>query len=48
MDSSPAYSIILFIIFILINVIMYGFGEAVKGLNESDISKKAEMVIKRL
>lgn len=42
MDSSPAYSIILFIIFILINVIMYGFGEAVKGLNESDISKKAE------
>lgn len=42
MDSSPAYSIILFIIFILVNIIMYGFGEAVKSLNESDISKKAE------
>lgn len=42
MDSGPAYSIILFLIFIFINVIMYGFGEAVKSLNESDVSKKAE------
>lgn len=42
MDSSPAYSIILFVIFIFINIMMYGFGEAVKSLNESEISKKAE------
>ena len=42
MDSSPAYSIILFIVFICISIMMYGFGAAVKNLNEAEILKKAE------
>ena len=42
MDSSPAYGIILFIVFIFVNIMMYGFSSAVKKLNEADIQKKAE------
>lgn len=42
MDSSPIYGIVLFVIFILINIMMYGFGSAVKNINESEIEKKAE------
>lgn len=42
MDSSPIYGIILFLIFIFINIMMYGFGSAVKNINESEIQKKAD------
>lgn len=42
MDGSPAYSIVLFIAFIYVSIIMYGFGAAVRNLNEAEIIKKAE------
>lgn len=42
MDGSPAYSIILFVVFIFINIVMYGFSSAIKNINESQVAKKAE------
>ncbi len=42
MDDSPLYSLVLFIIFIIINGLLYAFGEAVRMLNESDVEKNAE------
>lgn len=42
MDDSPLYSLILFIVFIVINALLYAFGEAVRMLNESDVERNAE------
>ena len=42
MDDSPLYSLILFIIFVVINALLYAFGDAVRMLNESDVEKNAE------
>lgn len=42
MDDSPLYSLVVFLIFILINALMYAFGEAVRMLNESEVEKHAE------
>lgn len=42
MDDSPLYSLILFVVFIIINALLYAFGEAVRMLNESDVEKNAE------
>ena len=42
MDDSPLYSLILFIVFIVINALLYAFGDAVRMLNESDVEKNAE------
>ena len=42
MDDSPLYSLIIFIVFIVINALLYAFGDAVRMLNESDVEKNAE------
>lgn len=42
MDDSPLYSLFLFIIFIIINGLMYAFGEAIRSVNETDIEKRGE------
>ncbi|MGN0401054.1 MAG: hemolysin family protein [Acetatifactor sp.] len=41
-DSSPAASIILYFVFLLIDVFFYGFGEALDSLNEKEVERKAE------
>ena len=41
-DGSPLYGVILYVIFIMINGLMYAFGEADRKINESEIEKKAE------
>ncbi|NLZ81842.1 MAG: HlyC/CorC family transporter [Clostridiales bacterium] len=41
-DSSPIWGIIIFVVFLIINAVMYGFGEGIQNLNESDARKKAE------
>lgn len=41
-DGGPSASIIFFIIFLLIDMLFYGFGSAIQFLNENDIEKKAE------
>ncbi|HIZ65622.1 MAG TPA: hemolysin family protein [Candidatus Blautia pullicola] len=44
MDDStgPLWALIIFLIFIMMNGIMYGFGSAVQKINESEVEKKAE------
>ena len=42
MDDSPLYSIVLFLCFIVINALMYAFGDAVRMLNLSELEKQAE------
>lgn len=42
MDDSPLYSLVLFIIFVIFNGLLYGFGEAVRKINETDVEKDAE------
>lgn len=41
-EGSPIWGIIVFLIFLLIDAVMYGFGEGIQNLNESDARKKAE------
>lgn len=41
-DSSPAASIILYLVFLLIDVFFYGFSEALDSLNENELERKAE------
>lgn len=47
MDDSPLYGLVLFIVFVVINALMYAFGESLRMLNEADIEKKAEEGDKR-
>ena len=44
MDSSdnPVAGWMLFLLFIVINSIFYGFGSAIQNLNENEIEDKAE------
>ena len=42
MDSCPAENIIIFILFIFINIVMYGFSSAVRNLNEKEVMDKVE------
>ena len=39
-DSGPTASIILFIVFLLIDMIFYGFGSALQFMNHSEVEKK--------
>lgn len=40
--NDPAIGMIVFAIFIFINFILYGFGEALKKVNETEITRRAE------
>ncbi len=40
MEESPLYGLLLFVIFIIINALMYAFGEANRRINESEVEKK--------
>ncbi len=42
MDGSPLYSLIFFVVFVIINGLMYAFGAAVRAVNEADIERRAE------
>lgn len=42
MDGSPIQGLILFVTFIVLNFIMYGFGEACQNVSESELKEKAE------
>ena len=42
MDSSSILGIVVFFLFVIFNIMMYGFSSAVKNLNESDVEKDAE------
>ena len=41
-DGSPIWGLIIFIIFLIVHAILYGFESAIQNLNESDLEKKAE------
>lgn len=41
-DSGPTASIILFLLFVLIDMLFYGFGAAIQVLNRNDTERKAE------
>ena len=40
--STPLGVVIVFVLFILINGIMYGFGSAIQLVSDDDIEKRAE------
>ena len=46
-EDSPIGGLIVFVIFLLVHGILYGFGAAVQNLNESNVEKKAEEGDKR-
>lgn len=41
-DSGPTASIILYFVFLLMDMFLYGFGAAIRNLNETEVSRKAE------
>ena len=41
-EGSPIGGLIIFVVFLLIHGILYGFGAAVQNLNDSNMEKKAE------
>lgn len=41
-DGSPIWGLIIFIIFLIVHAILYGFESAIQNLNESDLEKKVE------
>lgn len=41
-ESNPIWGIIVFVVFLLIDAVMYGFGEGIQNINENDARKKAE------
>ena len=42
MDGCPAYNIVVFGLFIILNIIMYGFSSAVRNINEKEVRDRAE------
>ena len=41
-SSGPLWALIFFVLFIIINGVLYGFGSAVQKVSESEIEKKAK------
>lgn len=41
-DGNPIWGILIFVVFLLIDAVLYGFGEGIQNLNESNVRKKAE------
>ena len=41
-EESPIGGLIIFVVFLLIHGILYGFGAAVQSVNDSSVEKKAE------
>ena len=41
-SSGPLGALIFFVLFIIINGVLYGFGSAVQKVSENDIEKRAE------
>lgn len=41
-DGSPIWGLVIFVVFLIVHAVLYGFGAAVQNLTESDLEKKAE------
>lgn len=46
-DGSPLWGLVIYVIFIILHGILYGFGAAIQNLNEKNVEKKAEEGDKR-
>ena len=42
MDDSPLFGLIVFIAFLIVNAIMYGFSAAIRTINEAGLQKQSE------